>query len=215
MQALHEEQVQPASFALPDPALSGSQSSALLLRDALLLKLRAGAGPFRCLGNVALEPRPYQLVPLLMAPLRGADGEVYAIAQGNLVVGGFGAQGKDGSRVSVNVPSVGRIPNGATVERAIPNALDSGEGTITLNLHRADFTTVSRMVAALNNAFGDLLLMFVMGTMFLVLPGFWLASLTWVGIRAGHVIQGLSDGSKSAGQAGGKGAGALTGGKLK
>jgi superfamily II DNA or RNA helicase len=60
-------QVQPASFALPDPALSGSQSSALLLRDALLLKLRAGAGPFRCLGNVALEPRPYQLVPLLMA----------------------------------------------------------------------------------------------------------------------------------------------------
>lgn len=61
------EQVQPASFALPDPALSGSQSSALLLRDALLLKLRAGAGPFRCLGNVALEPRPYQLVPLLMA----------------------------------------------------------------------------------------------------------------------------------------------------
>ena len=91
---------------------------------------------------------------LLMAPLRGADGEVYAIAQGNLVVGGFGAQGKDGSRVSVNVPSVGRIPNGATVERAIPNALDSGDGTITLNLHRADFTTVSRMVAALEQNFG-------------------------------------------------------------
>jgi superfamily II DNA or RNA helicase len=64
---LEGEQVLPASFALPDPALSGSQSSALLLRDALLLKLRAGAGPFRCLGNVALEPRPYQLVPLLMA----------------------------------------------------------------------------------------------------------------------------------------------------
>jgi superfamily II DNA or RNA helicase len=64
---LEGEQVKPASFALPDPAVSGSQSSALLLRDALLLKLRAGAGPFRCLGNVALEPRPYQLVPLLMA----------------------------------------------------------------------------------------------------------------------------------------------------
>ena len=64
---LEGEQVKPASFAVPDPALSGSQSSALLLRDALLLKLRAGAGPFRCLGNVALEPRPYQLVPLLMA----------------------------------------------------------------------------------------------------------------------------------------------------
>lgn len=60
---LEGSQVRPASFALTDPALSGSQSSALLLRDALLLKLRAGAGPFRCLGNVALEPRPYHLMP--------------------------------------------------------------------------------------------------------------------------------------------------------
>ncbi len=59
--------VKPATFKRPDPSQSGSQSSALLLRDALLLKLRAGAGPFRSLGNVALEPRPYQLVPLLMA----------------------------------------------------------------------------------------------------------------------------------------------------
>jgi len=90
---------------------------------------------------------------LLMAPLRGA-GQIYAIAQGNLIVGGFGAQGKDGSRVSVNVPSVGRIPNGATVERALPDPLANG-GEITLNLHNNDFTTVSRMVAALNNAFGD------------------------------------------------------------
>lgn len=64
---LEGDAVKPASFDPPDPALSGSQSSALLLRDALLLKLRAGAGPFRSLGNVALEPRPYQLVPLLMA----------------------------------------------------------------------------------------------------------------------------------------------------
>ncbi|HVK53371.1 MAG TPA: flagellar basal body P-ring protein FlgI [Pseudoxanthomonas sp.] len=93
---------------------------------------------------------------LLMAPLRGADGEVYAIAQGNLVVGGFGAQGRDGSKVSVNVPSVGRIPNGATVERAVPNAMgeDAG-GNITLNLHQADFTTVSRMVDALQARFGN------------------------------------------------------------
>ena len=59
--------VSSARFELPDPNQSGSQSSALLLRDALMLKLRAGAGPFRCLGNLALEPRPYQLVPLLMA----------------------------------------------------------------------------------------------------------------------------------------------------
>ena len=91
---------------------------------------------------------------LLMAPLKGADGQVYAIAQGNLVVGGFGAQGKDGSRVSVNVPSVGRVPGGATVERALPDVF-AGAGEITLNLHKNDFTTVSRMVAALNSSFGD------------------------------------------------------------
>ncbi|MBN8798144.1 MAG: flagellar basal body P-ring protein FlgI [Stenotrophomonas nitritireducens] len=91
---------------------------------------------------------------LLMAPLKGADGQVYALAQGNLVVGGFGAQGKDGSRVSVNVPSVGRIPGGATVERALPDVF-GGSGEITLNLHQNDFTTVARMVAALNNAFGE------------------------------------------------------------
>jgi len=90
---------------------------------------------------------------LLMAPLRGADGEVYAIAQGNLVVGGFGAQGKDGSRVSVNVPSVGRIPNGAIVERAVPGGFGSSD-LVTLNLHKGDFTTVSRMVAALEQNFG-------------------------------------------------------------
>lgn len=91
---------------------------------------------------------------LLMAPLRGIDGEVYAIAQGNLVVGGFGAQGKDGSKISINIPSVGRIPNGATVERAVPDAFAGGD-MITLNLHDADFTTVSRMVAALDQSFGS------------------------------------------------------------
>ena len=94
---------------------------------------------------------------LLMAPLKGADGQVYAIAQGNLVVGGFGAEGSDGSRVSVNIPSSGRIPNGAIVERSIPDALaQSGAGgTLMLNLHEPDFTTASRMVEALNKAFGE------------------------------------------------------------
>ena len=94
---------------------------------------------------------------LLMAPLKGADGQVYAIAQGNLVVGGFGAAGSDGSRVSVNIPSSGRIPNGAIVERSIPDALAQGGagGTLMLSLHQPDFTTASRMVEALNTAFGE------------------------------------------------------------
>jgi len=63
---------------------------------------------------------------LLMTPLKGIDGNVYAIAQGNLVVGGFDASGADGSRITVNVPSAGRIPGGATVERPVPSGFDQG-----------------------------------------------------------------------------------------
>ena len=91
---------------------------------------------------------------LLMTPLKGADGEVYAIAQGNLVVGGFGAQGADGSRISVNVPSAGRIPNGAIVERAVPDGMSVNGEELVLDLHRADFTTVQRLVEAVNRTYG-------------------------------------------------------------
>ncbi len=90
---------------------------------------------------------------LLMSPLKGADGQVYAIAQGNLVVGGFGAGGADGSSVTVNVPSVGRVPNGATVERGVPSPFDSSD-SITLNLNTADFTTASRVVESINSTMG-------------------------------------------------------------
>ncbi|QSX77622.1 flagellar basal body P-ring protein FlgI [Agrilutibacter solisilvae] len=89
---------------------------------------------------------------LLMAPLRGADGQVYAIAQGTLVVGGFGAAGRDGSKISVNAPNGGSIPNGAIVERAV--ASSTGNGAVTLNLHDADFTTAARIVAAIDATFG-------------------------------------------------------------
>ncbi|MFL1465923.1 flagellar basal body P-ring protein FlgI [Marinobacter sp. HN1S83] len=90
---------------------------------------------------------------LLMAPLKGADGQIYAMAQGSLVVGGFGAQGQDGSRITVNVPSVGRIPNGATIEREVLSPFSKGD-TITFNLLRADFTTARRVVEAINNTLG-------------------------------------------------------------
>lgn len=90
---------------------------------------------------------------LLMSPLKGADGQVYAIAQGNLVVSGFGAEGRDGSRLSVNVPSVGRIPNGATVERTVPNAFSHGDSLI-LNLNHPDFTTSRRVAEEINQLLG-------------------------------------------------------------
>mgnify|MGYP001312240049 CR=1 FL=1 len=91
---------------------------------------------------------------LLMSPLKGPDGQVYALAQGNLIVGGFGAEGRDGSRVTVNVPSVGRIPNGATVEREVANNFAAGEPII-LNLNRADFTTANRVAQAINEMLGS------------------------------------------------------------
>ncbi|MGC8732284.1 MAG: flagellar basal body P-ring protein FlgI [Halothiobacillaceae bacterium] len=90
---------------------------------------------------------------LIMTPLRGADGKIYAMAQGNLVVGGFGAQAKDGSRISVNVPSAGRIPLGATVEREVPTDI-AANGTIHLTLNTPDFTTAKRISDAINKALG-------------------------------------------------------------
>ncbi len=90
---------------------------------------------------------------LLMTPLRGIDHKIYAIAQGNVVVSGFGVEGLDGSKVTVNVPSSGRILNGAMVEQIIDTPFgDASE--IVLNLHRADFTTSTRLAEVINNAVG-------------------------------------------------------------
>ena len=91
---------------------------------------------------------------LLLSPLRGADGHVYAMAQGNLIVGGFGAATNDGNSISVNVPTVGRIPNGATSERPAPSSFGPGD-FLYLNLNRPDFTTAQRMAEAINQALGE------------------------------------------------------------
>jgi flagellar P-ring protein precursor FlgI len=90
---------------------------------------------------------------LLMSPLKGIDGEIYAIAQGELVVGGFGGQGSDGSKITVNIPSAGRIPNGAIVERAIANSFTQGDHLI-FNLNRPDFTTARRIAENVNELLG-------------------------------------------------------------
>ncbi|MCK5888738.1 MAG: flagellar basal body P-ring protein FlgI [Methylococcales bacterium] len=90
---------------------------------------------------------------LLMSPLKGADGNIYAIAQGSLVVTGLNASGRDGSKITVNNPAVGRIPNGATVERKVDSPFDKGS-SLTFNLHQSDFTTAHRMVEAINEKFG-------------------------------------------------------------
>lgn len=90
---------------------------------------------------------------LLQTFLKGVDGKVYAVAQGNLAVGGFGVSGQDGSKVIANTPTVGRIPNGAVVEREVP--LPFGQGDfLTFNLHRGDFSTAQRLADAVNELVG-------------------------------------------------------------
>ncbi|MET0029748.1 MAG: flagellar basal body P-ring protein FlgI [Candidatus Thiodiazotropha sp.] len=90
---------------------------------------------------------------LLMTPLKGADGNNYALAQGNLVVGGLSAEGQDGSKLTVNIPSTGRIPNGASVEREVPNSFNRAP-RLTLNLHDGDFTTAMRVAESINLTIG-------------------------------------------------------------
>lgn len=90
---------------------------------------------------------------LLMTPLLGVDGETYAIAQGNLLVGGMGVTGADGSSLTVNVPTVGRVPQGANVEKMVENPFITNDYLV-LNLHLADFSTASNVADAINVVFG-------------------------------------------------------------
>ncbi len=90
---------------------------------------------------------------LITTPLKGADGEIYALAQGNLIVAGAGASA-GGSKVQVNHLSAGRIPGGAQVERVVPTPLLEG-ASITLGLEASDFQTARRVAQAINTRFGQ------------------------------------------------------------
>ena len=86
---------------------------------------------------------------LIMTPLYGADGQIYAMSQGNLAVGGLGISGADGSKLTVNIPTVGRIADGASVERAVATGFDSSE-LLRWNLFQSDFLTAARVKDAIN-----------------------------------------------------------------
>ncbi len=90
---------------------------------------------------------------LILMPLYGADQQIYAMAQGNLAVGGLGISATDGSRLTVNIPSVGRISGGATIERTVATGFES-EPFLSFNLSDADLTTSLRVADAINVALG-------------------------------------------------------------
>jgi len=90
---------------------------------------------------------------LLMTPLRAVDGEIYAVAQGNLVVGGVSAQGRNGTSVTINVPTVGNIPNGALLEAPLHSNFTESE-TIVLNLRAPSFMTARNIERTVNALFG-------------------------------------------------------------
>lgn len=90
---------------------------------------------------------------LVMAPLYGADGQIYAMAQGNLVVGGLGVDAADGSKLSVNIPSAGRIGNGATVERSVDTGFAQSPH-LTFNLAQQDISNAGLVADAINRQLG-------------------------------------------------------------
>jgi flagellar P-ring protein precursor FlgI len=132
----------------------------LQLRNVAVVMITADLPPFARPGqrldivvSSIANARSLRGGTLLMSPLKGANGDTYALAQGNMLVGGAGAQA-GGSSVQINQQAAGRIPGGALVEREVPLNLGANGGTLELQLNEADFGTAQRMVTAINNEFG-------------------------------------------------------------
>ncbi|HSV71034.1 MAG TPA: flagellar basal body P-ring protein FlgI [Methylibium sp.] len=134
--------------------------TSIQLRNVAAVMITASLPPFAQPGqtidiNVASMGNAKSLRggTLIATPLKGADGQVYALAQGNLIVGGAGASA-GGSKVQVNSLNAGRVPGGATVERAVPTPLAQGD-TLQLDLNSADYSTARDVVKAINARMGE------------------------------------------------------------
>lgn len=133
--------------------------TALLVRNMAAVLVTANLPPFAQPGtkldatvSAIGDASNLQGGVLIMTPLKGADGQVYAVSQGSVVTGGFVA-GRGSNSQTVNHPTAGRIPNGAIVEHSAPSVTPGDR--IQLQLHEADFATAARIAAAINKKFGD------------------------------------------------------------
>ncbi|HEU0276355.1 MAG TPA: flagellar basal body P-ring protein FlgI [Rhodanobacteraceae bacterium] len=137
-----------------------NSSIAPQLRDAAAVVVTASLPPFATVGQkisvtVSAIGNAGSLRggQLLLTPLHGVNGQVYALAQGSVLVAGISAQGKSGSSVSVNITSAGRIPGGATVEATVPTSVVA-QGHIALDLDTPSFTTATNIADAINARYG-------------------------------------------------------------
>lgn len=138
-----------------------SEGTSLKIKDVAPVAIHATMPPFAKVGqtidvtvSAIGEAASLRGGTLLQSMLRGVDGNVYAIAQGSLVVGGLGVEGADGSKVTVNTPTVGRVSNGAIIEREVPDNFSNTDSFV-FNLNRSDFTTAKNVVDAINDMYGD------------------------------------------------------------
>ncbi len=136
--------------------------NAIKVKNVAAVMVTAELPPFARAGNTIDvvvssigDARSLQGGTLLQTPLRGADGNVYAVAQGPLSIGGFNFGG-GGARVQRNHTTVGRIPNGALIEREVPAHYLQGDNGVTIQLHKPDFTTAARIVSSIRSAFPNL-----------------------------------------------------------
>ena len=141
--------LQRLGIAVPVERLDGKNVAAVMVTAKLPPFIKPGAALDVTVSSLG-DASTLQGGTLLLTPLQGPDGRVYAVAQGALSVGGVSASGQSGESVQKNHPTVGRIPGGALVEREVPMALDPA--AVTLTLQQPDFTTSVRLAAAINGA---------------------------------------------------------------
>lgn len=141
--------LQRLGIAVPVEQLNGKNVAAVMVTAKLPPFLKPGATLDVTVSSLG-DASTLQGGTLLLTPLQGPDARVYALAQGPLSVGGIAASGQSGESVQKNHPTVGRIPNGAVVEREVPTALDPT--SVTLTLQQPDFTTSVRLAQAVNGA---------------------------------------------------------------